>query len=369
MATTGNGNGYKRGPFGEIYPPPLLGGYDPDEALDKLSRDSAAQGNPLDIPSRGKSREGMYRLAETYLHQRHMVDAIAGRMDDPEAKALRHALIDKREPMSLRPLYLETLYFKNFAPVLRLVAPDTWTWLIGVEGYGKKTTTIQAPPETAIEDARKVYVEWSDREEEAFDDWANGAITGVKPYYQHVIWLVDAVKGENKSAYISADRHYMMQRLGGHDLYQFMYPSEDMRFPLSLIFRASKPERAVQIADAFITLHKKSRPEYPPDVMLSALFTLNVEEPMLRDGIWHVGDAVQAKMAGEGKIKVQARVRYLLEYQERSGERMYRVTEVKRSKVLDSLIMPTGWDDEAMHKAALSWTAWVVGGKKLGRGR
>src|SRR5690554_3010708 len=116
---------FNTGPYGEIFPPPLVSGLSPDEALGRLLQGAEKAGKPISsVPSRGESRRGMYNLAMLYVHQTNLARAIAGIIPDPEAEALRRAVIEEGQALSLRPLGMEKLWFTTFAPVARMTSPS-----------------------------------------------------------------------------------------------------------------------------------------------------------------------------------------------------------------------------------------------------
>ncbi len=118
---------FERGPYGEIVPPSL------------------AVGMPLD------------NLGLVYVHQRRLRQAIAGELDEAEARDLYQAVVVEGERVSLRPLGQEECVLSSFAPVLQCIEGDCWR--VGVAGQGR-TRDITAPPGRVVELAQGVFVEW-----------------------------------------------------------------------------------------------------------------------------------------------------------------------------------------------------------------
>ncbi len=121
---------FERGPFGEIVPPSLVAGMPMGEALDNLGL--------------------------VYVHQRRLRQAIAGELDEAEARDLYRAVVVEGERLSLRPLGQEERAFSTFAPVLQRIEGERWR--VGVAGQGR-TREITAPLGRVVELAQGVFVE------------------------------------------------------------------------------------------------------------------------------------------------------------------------------------------------------------------
>lgn len=178
---------FVRGPYGEIFPPPLLVGVDPDQALAELERASEELGSPIvNMPGRGRSRDGMYNLALLRAHQLRLRAAIAGHMmDDPDARDLHEAVAVQGEPMSLRPMGLEDLSFAGFAPVLQRIEGDRWR--VGVEGHSKTAGIVASLPEVVAK-AQSVYVAWSDDDDVQWEGRIGRALKRMPHLLFHDLW-------------------------------------------------------------------------------------------------------------------------------------------------------------------------------------
>ena len=243
--------GFERGHYGEIFPPPLVAGVDPDEALNKLAEDSAAMGSPItDMPTRGRSRQGMYNLALVYVHQLRLREAVAGQLqDDPDARDLYQAVVIGGEAMSLRPLGMEALVFSTFAPVLQRVGEDRWR--IGVEGQGK-TLVFNASLDEVIAQAQAAYVKLSDTDDNDWDDKTGKALKRVPRLLAHEYWAwrfhQDGVWDRGGGFHLTA--------LRGHGTVRLDLPNGSRILNTSRI-------RAVHMTDA---LARRAKLEYPwPD--------------------------------------------------------------------------------------------------------
>lgn len=157
---------YLRGPWGEIFPPPLLGGMAVEDVVQELQDDTADTEQPLDrVPTRGASRAGLENLAAINVQGKLVRQALDGELDSPEAKGLRFLVVEKREPLSLRPLFSEGVVHFSFAPVLTLRGDNRWQ--IGLPDYGKHCEVIEAAtPSAAYDQALALYVQWEDDAEE-----------------------------------------------------------------------------------------------------------------------------------------------------------------------------------------------------------
>ncbi|MGD9100476.1 MAG: hypothetical protein PVF45_08345 [Anaerolineae bacterium] len=178
---------FDRGPYGEIFSPPLVAGLTMEETLAWLERVSEDLGSPIvDMPSKGRSREGMEWMSVVHATQLRLRQAVAGELpDDPDAGDLYRAVVVEGQPLSLRPLGQEDLTFAGFAPVLQHIAGDRWR--IGVEGQGR-TTEIVAPPDEVIRRAQGVYVRWSEADDAAWDKRVGQAMRRLPRSLMHQYW-------------------------------------------------------------------------------------------------------------------------------------------------------------------------------------
>ena len=147
---------FSRGPHGEIFPPPLVAGASPEEALREMV------GGDIYERMEPAERKAFYGEALLYIHQQNLRRALAGEMaDDPDADALCWAVVQQGEPMSLRPLGMEEMEFKTFAPVLRRVGDDRWQ--VGIPDDGHHVILIGDAP-SVLRQAQQLYVAWAEAE-------------------------------------------------------------------------------------------------------------------------------------------------------------------------------------------------------------
>lgn len=111
---------FKRGPYGEIIPPALVNGTTPDEAITALAAAvKRKSGEDMEQPRSGRSGEGLLRIAAAHTHAHNLLRALQGELWTPDAIALRVFVEQIGEAISLRPLYLDDLYFQTFVPVFQ----------------------------------------------------------------------------------------------------------------------------------------------------------------------------------------------------------------------------------------------------------
>jgi len=161
---------FSRGPYGEIYPPPLLDGITPDDAICIL-RDAIQQlGEGGSLPEDDDSKPYVTNLALLYVHQLRLSRALAGQGESDTERALHQAVVVDRSPLSLRPLGLENLSLP-FAPVLQRL--DDQEWQVGVYGHGR-VGKVKAKLQDVVKRAQALYVRWCE-EEEKKKEQAKGA--------------------------------------------------------------------------------------------------------------------------------------------------------------------------------------------------
>ncbi len=147
---------FSRGPYGEIFPPPLLGGVTPaelDEIVHEMVDDEALLAD-VDLSQ-------FHDEAMLYLHQQNLLDVLAGRREDPDVADLREAVL-QGEPLSLRPLGHEDISYRTFAPVLQRISDNSWR--LGVESYGQTATVAGDNAGVALRRARQIYTGWAEAE-------------------------------------------------------------------------------------------------------------------------------------------------------------------------------------------------------------
>jgi hypothetical protein len=234
-------NEFERGPDGEILPIPLVAGVDPDEALDRLVEAARERGDVIDVPTKGHALEGMYRLALLFAHQQRLKQVFAGKLlDDPDGQALYEAVVENRQPMSLRPLGLEHLRFMSFSPVLQRVGDDTWR--VG-SPEGKHEVITTGEPGEALVRAWAIYTAWSDADDDEWRRRLEQALESRPPSFFHLVWGLQMRADELLSTSIAAG--LTLTALGKHTHYQVMGEDQGGR-----IFTAGSPERAARIAHA-----------------------------------------------------------------------------------------------------------------------
>jgi hypothetical protein len=268
---------FKTGPYGEIFPHPLVAGVDPDDALDRLAADSKAMGSPIDMPSRGKSLDGMYALARLYVHQLRLRDAMAGELDLPEAQALRRAVMDQRLPMSLRPLGMEDLEYKGFAPILTYLGENRWQ--VGSEDAGA-TEVIEGDPAEAVERAQQIFTAWSEQDDERWMEAVDDLLDQHPRSLFHHYWAhyIDEHNVWRRSDKIT------LRLVGRHNYFEMKTPGGKRVFSTTRV-------RAVHLCDA-LARHNDIDPPYPnASRILEWLESEGVPAPQQSDKHqWSIGD-------------------------------------------------------------------------------
>lgn len=279
---------FRTGPYGEVYPLPLTGGVEPAEALETLTGDSAALGSPVDVPSRGKSLEGMLNLGVLYVHQQRLRDAMAGALDLPEARALRKAVMDDRRPMSLRPLMMEHVTY-GFAPILAYLGGGRWR-----VGRGGESTAFEEPdPARAVAKAQRIFKAWADSDDERWQQGADRALERFPRSLFHDYW-----------AHLS--RHtpvwdrgagFSLRLLGRHNTFELETPGGRRVFTTS-------PVRAAHLCDA-LARWSGSAPRYPSSTeVMEWLNGEGVPIPAMEGrSVWRLG-CVEAQELSEKHVIV-----------------------------------------------------------------
>jgi hypothetical protein len=149
---------WSRGPYEEILPPPLIAGTTPEEAIKRLIKASLARGVKASISKTGLSSKRLRYIALLHHHQLRLRETIAGHTQSVVEQALYAAVIQQRQPLSLRPLTLEKLQFATFAPAVTHLGGDRWR--VGVLGHGRLETFAKSNASRAIEHAQGLYLAW-----------------------------------------------------------------------------------------------------------------------------------------------------------------------------------------------------------------
>ncbi len=177
-------NIFPRGPYGEILPPPLTAHTTPQQALDRLVRDT---GTPVHVPRRGRSLEGMYNVALVYAHQLRLREVLAGQYTLEVEAVLYRVVMEEGQPLSLRPPTLEALALDSFAPVLTYLGDHRWQ--VGLPGHGKVTTFTEADPARAVARAQDIFATWAEADEVAFLQAGKRAMRRHPRHLFHEYWL------------------------------------------------------------------------------------------------------------------------------------------------------------------------------------
>ncbi len=149
---------FERGPYDEIFPTPLVAGFEPEAVL------RAMVGEETYRAMGPGERRAFYGEAMVYAHQQNLLRALGGELSgDPEAEALYRAVVEERRPVSLRPLGMEGLSYTTFAPVLRRMGDDEWQ--VGLPGVGFCCTTLTGDAPAVLRRAWALYVAWAEAEE------------------------------------------------------------------------------------------------------------------------------------------------------------------------------------------------------------
>lgn len=153
---------FQRGPYGEIFPPPLLSHVTPDEAWKRYYAFNLSLGIKLDGPQNDAEKPVWYNLAAVYCHQIRLRDVIGGNAkgETPVEAALR-TQIEAGELLSIRPVGLEHHNPKSYAPVLKRLEISSWQF--GLPGRGR-STRMEAHSGEAIEKAQMLYTTWQKEE-------------------------------------------------------------------------------------------------------------------------------------------------------------------------------------------------------------
>ncbi len=153
---------FQRGPYEEIFPPPLLSHITPEEAWKRYYAFNLSLGVKLDGPQTDDEKPVWYNLAAVYCHQIRLRDVMGGRAEGetPVEAALR-AQVEAGELLSIRPIGMEHHAPKTYAPVIRRL--DTISWQFGLPDQGK-STIIEARIEEIVEKAQQLYIQWQQGE-------------------------------------------------------------------------------------------------------------------------------------------------------------------------------------------------------------
>jgi hypothetical protein len=281
MATAANTTEitFQTGPYGELFPLPLLAGMTQEEALEQLVEDSAAAGYPFDPPTRGQYVDEMGFRGQVHVHQQRLPRALAGEMDVPEAQALRIAVLEQGHPMSLRPFGMEILDYGSFAPVLQYLGEGRWQ--IGLEDEGRVHTFEETDVAQAIETAQRIFKQWADEDDEGWMEAADSAMDRFPRSLFHHYW----------AAQIRRDRVWnrgdgvVLHLQDNHGRFRLDLPGGAVR-----LYKTTTV-RGVHIADA-VARANDIEPDYPSSpVVMEWLIEEGLAFPEMHDEHrWDVGD-------------------------------------------------------------------------------
>lgn len=156
MAGSGKNNKWAYGPYGEILPPPLVAGLNPDDVLREMVGIEIFRQMPEN------EREMFYGEAAIYAHQKQLECAFAGESGGDKDKEFIYQAILEGKPLSLRPLGYERQRYSTFAPVWRRVGNGKWQ--VGIELAGKVEVFETENVKAAYLKARDIYVVWAEAE-------------------------------------------------------------------------------------------------------------------------------------------------------------------------------------------------------------
>lgn len=160
---------FKRGPYGEIFPPPFLSHVTPEEAWKRYYAFNLARGVKLSGPQNEAEKPVWHNLAAVYCHQVRLREVIGGTAKDETLveATLRAQVVEQGELLSIRPIGMEHRAPKTYAPVIRCLEASTWQF--GLPEHGR-STMIEAQAGEIIEKAQLLYVQWQQEEKVAAED-------------------------------------------------------------------------------------------------------------------------------------------------------------------------------------------------------
>jgi len=284
---------FQTGPYGEIFPLPLLAGMTAEEALEQLVKDSAEMGHPFDPPSRGQYVDEMVFRGQCHVHQQRLPKAMAGEMDDvPEATALQQAVMDLGHKMSLRPFGMEILEYASFAPVLQYLGDDQWQ--VGLEEHGRVRTFEVDDPAKAVKVAQRIFKKWADEDDDGWMDMAKEAMERYPRSLFHHFWAHLIRHSEDREW--NRGGGYVLHLQDNHYRFRLALPGGGIR-----LFKTTGP-RGVHIADA-VARRAGMEPRFPPSsLIMEWLVSEGLAMPAMEDEHrWDIGN-VKVRMLPEKKM-------------------------------------------------------------------
>lgn len=210
---------FKRGLYNEIIPPPLFGGVEPEQALSELAHAVVQKtGAALHQPQRGKSRAGLEQLAALYVHQKRLVEALAGASTEPIGTAIRVLVEEVGESLSLRPVFLDNIHHLSFVPVLQKAGG---AWRIGIPGRGKNQVIAAGSCVEAFLQAQSLYNTWLEEENKIWQGKMKEAVGKMTPDVLALMWEVQLRFHDG----VALTPDYRFERWGGHGQYALWLPN------------------------------------------------------------------------------------------------------------------------------------------------
>lgn len=269
---------FKRGPYGEIIPPALVNGTTPDEAIESLATAvKLKSGEDMEQPRSGRSGEGLLRIAATHTHAHNLLRALQGELWTPDAIALKVFVEQVGEPVSLRPLYLDDLYFQTFVPIFQREGDDNGQWRIGIQGQGK-TKRLPGSCTEAFAQAQTIYAQWAADEEEKLTAWLKQKTTGMATNVFILYWQLQL----EKTGRVDVQDSFCLEHWGHHSSYVLTTP-KGIR-----ILRASSSELAAKYAYVIVSKQLEQPPS--PRQVIDTLLT-RIPMPQKDGPRWRVNGA------------------------------------------------------------------------------
>lgn len=331
------------GPYNELYPPPLIVGLSEDEIVEAYLRHIKDTGTHVDVPTRGKSRQGFVNLAIVHYHQRSLERAIIGELDTEEGNLI-HSWVMSGRPISLRPLGMENLYTKSFAPV--------FTYTDGVGLFSLKNQKLHKTFSGTLQEtfllARAAYVTACEDESEKRKDQLKEGVKHLPHTVTQVIHLGRLIASGSDEVHYQQS---VLQKMGNHGMYSWT------RTIGRVFFEAHKPYMAIRY------LHLMTRTSTPFGTIEDA-----------KHAIQNLGGAWVARVDGIYKTnqfetqKLKTPHTYGLTH----NKIRYKVS-VKKGKILvdkeqkDKTFKPyrtmktPNWDAKNTTEFAFSWLAVLLG--------
>jgi len=153
---------FSTGPYGEILPPPLAADATTDEIMEYYREHAGKLLQPDPARHNSETMEVIFTLARLLYQRAAILRVLSGETHDQVEAALYNFIVERRYPVSLRPLALEDLQYETFAPVLQRIEGNIWR--VGVETNGKFMDFSAQSAAQAFEFASAIYVQWSNEE-------------------------------------------------------------------------------------------------------------------------------------------------------------------------------------------------------------